>query len=153
MKFNRRKFIKRLIVAIASIEAFFLIKEGISKSDNSSGKKELFNAGKADSFETNKTYPFLTGHFFLKRYDDGGFLAMSIKCTHLGCVVNNNIKTGGFNCPCHASQFNKYGEVLSAPATRPLDTFPITIENGEIFIDTNKAVKRKEFNKSQLTYA
>lgn len=153
MKLNRRKFIKRILVAAAAIEAFFLVRGSVSKTTISAKKTNLFNAGKADSFEKDKLYPFLTGQFFLKRYEDGGFLAMSIKCTHLGCVVNTNSKTGGFNCPCHASQFNKFGEVLAAPATRPLDIFPITIENGELFIDTSKPTRRTSFNKSQLTYA
>ncbi|MCW3805549.1 ubiquinol-cytochrome c reductase iron-sulfur subunit [Plebeiibacterium marinum] len=152
MKFNRRTFIKRLFIAAASIETFFLIKGSISKTHLEKDKKELFNAGKADSFEKNKPYPFLTGQFFLRRFDDGGFIAMSIKCTHLGCIVQSNIKTGGFNCPCHASQFNRFGEVLSSPATRPLDYFPITIKNGDILVDTSKPTKRKSFSKSQLTY-
>ncbi|MCT4646827.1 MAG: Rieske (2Fe-2S) protein [Carboxylicivirga sp.] len=152
MKVNRRKFIKRLLIVAASIEALFLLKDGVSKVDRSSAK-ELFNAGRAESFNKNKLYPFSTGQFFLKRFEDGGFLALSVKCTHLGCVINTNSKTGGFNCPCHASQFNQFGEVLSAPATRPLDIFPITIENGEILVDTKKPVKRSNFSKSQLTYA
>lgn len=153
MKLNRRKFIQRILVAAAAVEALFLIKGSVSKTTTSTKKTNLFNAGKADSFENNKLYPFLTGQFFLKRFEDGGFLAMSIKCTHLGCVVNTNSKTGGFNCPCHASQFNKFGEVLAAPATRPLDIFPITIEKGELLIDTSKPTRRTSFNKSQLTYA
>ncbi|MCT4602239.1 MAG: Rieske (2Fe-2S) protein [Marinifilum sp.] len=153
MKLNRRKFIKRFLIVAASIEAIFLLRDGVNKTDTSSASKDLFNAGKADSFDKNRLYPFSTGQFFLKRYEDGGFLAMSVKCTHLGCIVNANSKTGGFNCPCHASQFNQFGEVLSAPATRPLDIFPITIENGEILVDTRKPIKRSGFNKSQLSYA
>lgn len=153
MNLNRRKFIKRILIAVATVEALFLIKGSVSKVDSSSRTKELFNAGKASSFDNNKLYPFLTGQFFLKRFEDGGFLAMSVKCTHLGCVVNTNTKTGGFNCPCHASQFDKFGEVISAPATRPLDLFPIMVKNGELLIDTQKPIRRASFNKSQLTYA
>ena len=153
MKFDRRKFIKRILIAAASIEAFFLIRGGVSKVGQIHKDKELFSAGRVDSFKKNKTYPFATGQFFLRRFEDGGFLAMSVKCTHLGCVVNSNMETGGFNCPCHRSQFNRFGEVLMAPATRPLDLFPITIEKGELFIDTQAPVKRTSFEKSQLTYA
>ena len=153
MKFDRRKFIKRIIIIAASVETFFLIKGGVSKVGHVSEKKELFSAGQVSTFEKNKIYPFTTGQFFLRRFEDGGFLAMSVKCTHLGCVVNTNPKTGGFNCPCHRSLFNQYGEVLAAPATRPLDLFPITITNGELFIDTETPVKRESFEKSQLTYA
>jgi Rieske Fe-S protein len=153
MKFDRRKFIKRFILAAASVEAFFLMKEGVSKANLSGKKEELFNAGKVNSYESNKIYPFLSGQFYLKRFEDGGFLALSVKCTHLGCVVNTNPHTEGFNCPCHASQFNKFGEVTSSPATRPLDIFPITIKNGELWVDTNKPTRRESFTKSQLTYA
>ena len=153
MKFDRRKFIKRILIAAASIEALFLIKGGVSKVGHTDKEKVLFNAGRVDSFQKNKTYPFATGQFFLRRFEDGGFLAMSVKCTHLGCVVNSNLDTGGFNCPCHRSQFNRFGEVLMAPATRPLDLFPITIVKGELFIDTQAPVKRTSFEKSQLTYA
>jgi len=152
MKINRRKFIRWLITGIASIEAFFLVKLGIHKSHLTDVKKEWLYAGKADFFERNRTYPFSTGKFFLKRFEDGGFLAISVRCTHLGCVVNIDKNTGGFVCPCHASRFDKYGEVLSAPATRPLDIFPVKLENGELFVDTRKPVRRKHFRKSQLAY-
>ena len=153
MKIDRRKFIKRIIVAAVAVEGFFLIKGSIHKTDYSEKKEQWYKAGRVDNFKYNTTYLFTSGHFFLRRFEDGGFLAMSVKCTHLGCVVNNNLETGGFQCPCHRSQFDKYGEVLAAPATRPLDIFPIKIENGELWIDTHQAVKRKSFNKSQLTYA
>lgn len=153
MKINRRKFIKRIIIAIASIEAFFVIKKGIHKTRLSDNMEQLIDAGRVDSFRKNMIYPFTTGHFYLKRYEDGGFLALSVKCTHLGCVVNSSTETGGFICPCHASRFNAFGEVLSPPATRPLDTYPITIIDGELFVDISKPVKRRRFLKSQLTYA
>ena len=127
----------------------------ITQSQYDIGKQRFnhINRQEALKFQKNKTYPFATGQFFLRRFEDGGFLAMSVKCTHLGCVVNSNLDTGGFNCPCHRSQFNRFGEVLMAPATRPLDLFPITIVKGELFIDTQAPVKRTSFEKSQLTYA
>lgn len=153
MKQNRRKFITRLVLAIGAFEGFFLVKNGIHKPKLSNADSDWLNAGNTNSFEKNRIYPFSTGKFFLSRFEDGGFLALSVKCTHLGCIVNINPESKGFDCPCHASRFNKYGEVLSAPATRPLDILPIKIENGEIFIDTRKPVKRKRFKKSQLTYA
>lgn len=153
MKLNRRKFIKRLIIAIGAIEGFFLVKNGIHKSHLTGIDHEWMNAGKPEDFSRNRIYPFSTGKFFLSRFEDGGFLALSVKCTHLGCIVNVNQESKGYDCPCHASRFNKYGEVLSAPATRPLDIFPIKMENGELLIDTNNPIKRKKFKKSQVTYA
>ncbi len=152
MKLNRRKFIKRLVLAIASVEAFFLIKNGISKKSQLNNEEKLISVGEAHLYSNNSTYPFLTNHFYLRRFKDGGFIAFSVKCTHLGCVVNMNAKTGGFICPCHASQFDEYGDVISSPATRPLDVHPIIVKNNELFVDTGKTITRETFDRSQLTY-
>ncbi|MCW3787573.1 ubiquinol-cytochrome c reductase iron-sulfur subunit [Plebeiibacterium sediminum] len=152
MNLNRRKFIKRLIAAVVSIEAFFLIKNGISTKTPLTEEEKLISVGNAELFMNNKTYPFVTNHFYLRRFKDGGFMAFSVKCTHLGCVVNINSNTGGFNCPCHASQFNEFGDVISSPATRPLDTYPIIVKNNELWVDITKATTRTTFDKSQLTY-
>ncbi len=152
MKINRRSFIRRLLLVLATIEVLFLIKKGISKKSGLNKQKDLVNIGKANSFESGRIYPFISDRFYLRCFDDGSFLALSVKCTHLGCVVNQNTETGGFNCPCHASQFNKYGEVTASPATRPLDIFPIQIIKGEIYVNVNKPETRSAFDKSQLTY-
>ena len=37
---------------------------------------------------------------------DGGFLALSSRCTHLGCSVPWDEKARTFPCPCHASTFD-----------------------------------------------
>ncbi|NBC84526.1 MAG: Rieske 2Fe-2S domain-containing protein [Bacteroidetes bacterium] len=152
MKLNRRKFIKRLVIAIASVEAFFLVRHGITKKTAVINKESLVFVGEESKFFKNNTYPFLSDQFYLKRFDDGGFMAFSVKCTHLGCVVNINTKTGGFNCPCHASRFDSYGNVLSAPAARPLDIFPIVVKGKELYVNTQKAIIRQSFDQKQITY-
>lgn len=140
------------MIGIATIEAIFLIKKGISKKSVLTGSKELFNAGAVTTFKKDHSYPFLQQQFYLKRLSDGGFMAISMKCTHLGCMVNYDAKTQGFICPCHSSHFNATGEVLSAPAPRPLDTFPISIKDGEVYVDLGTSQHRTSFDKSQLTY-
>ena len=93
------------------------------------------------------------GRFYLARLDDGGFLALYQRCTHLGCTVPWDQAKGEFICPCHNSQFVNSGEVLSPPATRPLDIFKITIEEGIIKVDTSKPINRQNFDKDQVVYA
>jgi cytochrome b6-f complex iron-sulfur subunit len=44
--------------------------------------------------------------------------AISIECTHLGCLVD--VVDRGFFCPCHGSEFGPSGQVYSGPATQPL---------------------------------
>lgn len=47
-----------------------------------------------------------------------GLYAVSIVCTHLGCIVKPSVT--GFDCPCHGSKFTKDGEVLRGPAPKAL---------------------------------
>jgi Rieske Fe-S protein len=46
------------------------------------------------------------------------FIALSLKCTHLGCTVQK--KNDIFECPCHGSRFTSEGRLARGPATRPL---------------------------------
>jgi len=147
---KRRSFIKKAIFGIVSLELGYLLFDAFKSKSSEKVKTNLFSAGKIAKFEKNKMYPYNLAKFYISVLEDGGLLAISIKCTHLGCMVQAN--ADGFLCPCHASAFDKHGEVLSPPATRALDIFPISIQDGEILVDTNQAIKRDKFNKSQLTY-
>lgn len=100
-----------------------------------------------------------TGKFFLVRTETG-ILAVYRKCTHLGCVVpwradeqseDKLSAKGRFNCPCHASIFDRYGVVKGGPAPRPLDLFKVTVERNELVVDTGVIIQRDAFDKSQVT--
>jgi cytochrome b6-f complex iron-sulfur subunit len=108
-------------------------------------------AGPLDRFEPNSVTAFRRGQFYLARLADGGFLALSRKCTHLGCTVPWDGDGGRFVCPCHSSAFDITGEVLSPPAPRALDWFPVRIENGIVKVDTRIAMKRNSFEIAQVT--
>jgi glycine/D-amino acid oxidase-like deaminating enzyme/nitrite reductase/ring-hydroxylating ferredoxin subunit len=54
------------------------------------------------------------------RHDDGRIVAVSLTCTHLGCTVKWNAAERSWDCPCHASRFDRDGTVLEGPATEPL---------------------------------
>jgi Rieske Fe-S protein len=58
--------------------------------------------------------------------------ALSLTCTHLGCIVN--VTPGGLVCPCHGSTFDRRGEVLSGPATRRLDRFAVRVEGDHVVV-------------------
>jgi glycine/D-amino acid oxidase-like deaminating enzyme/nitrite reductase/ring-hydroxylating ferredoxin subunit len=58
--------------------------------------------------------------------DDGGALhAVSLRCTHLGCLLRFNAAERSWDCPCHGSRFDIDGSVLEGPATRALTTKPL----------------------------
>lgn len=65
----------------------------------------------------------------------GQYYALSIVCTHLGCIVtlDPNISDNLY-CPCHASLFDIHGNVLDGPAPKPLQTYPVEIVNDRVII-------------------
>jgi cytochrome b6-f complex iron-sulfur subunit len=110
----------------------------------------IIEAGPIDDFEPDSVTAFIRGQFYLSRLKDGGFLALSRKCTHLGCTVPWDSEGNIFLCPCHSSAFDRTGEVISPPAPRALDLHPVDIENGIVRVDTGKKIKRKSFKISQV---
>jgi len=58
--------------------------------------------------------------------------ALSLTCTHLGCMVNTTSK--GFACPCHGSVFNTRGEVIRGPADRPLKRLAVEEDGNDVLI-------------------
>ena len=69
-----------------------------------------------------------------------GVAALSLICTHLGCVVSKT--TTGFSCPCHGSKFGPGGEALSGPAPRALRWLEVSqAANGALIADAKREVK------------
>jgi cytochrome b6-f complex iron-sulfur subunit len=110
------------------------------------------DAGPVAEFTPASVTAFPQGRFYLVRLADGGFLALSSKCPHLGCTVPWNEKTQTFPCPCHASVFDMTGNVQEPPAPRALDLFPVRIEAGVVKVDTRMRVQRQRYDRSQVTY-
>jgi cytochrome b6-f complex iron-sulfur subunit len=114
------------------------------------------NAGNVSDFKVGQVTKITEGKCYISRVPEG-FLALWQKCPHLGCTVpwrpddksEDSIEaTGRFNCPCHGSIYDRYGQIITGPAPRPMDMFPITIRDGRIFVETgpSKAVERSAAN-------
>jgi Rieske Fe-S protein len=52
---------------------------------------------------------------------EGKLHAVSLRCTHLGCLLRFNAAERSWDCPCHGSRFDVDGRVLEGPATQPLE--------------------------------
>jgi cytochrome b6-f complex iron-sulfur subunit len=114
----------------------------------------LFNLGSPDQYPPGSVTPVEAGRFYLVRLEDGGLLAIYRRCTHLGCAVPFDQAAGQFVCPCHGSAFTADGEVLNAPAPRPLDLFTLSInDDGEILVDTGKTIERDHPDPAAVVYA
>ncbi len=110
---------------------------------------KLIDAGMVQNYKPGQVIAITDGSFYLACLDDGSFMALSRTCTHLGCSVPWDEKQQKFVCPCHGSTFDRNGSVLTAPAPRPLDYFPVRIENGLIRVDISTPLRRGSFSVSQ----
>lgn len=57
-------------------------------------------------------------------------------CTHLAChLASGKVDNGGLICLCHGSVFDlATGEPTNPPATRPVRTYPVKEENGQVYV-------------------
>ena len=69
---------------------------------------------------------------------DGELIALSEKCTHLGCRVPFCESSGRFECPCHGSVFSRAGDYIAGPAPRGMDRFVVEEEDGLLYVDTGE---------------
>ena len=67
--------------------------------------------------------------------DGESFTAFSGVCTHLGCGFGFDSAKKEYHCPCHHGLFDmKTGAVTGGPPPRPLDTLPVKVEDGAVFV-------------------
>jgi len=112
----------------------------------------VFKLGAVDDFPLGSVTPITNGRFYLVRQQDGGFVALYQKCTHLGCAVPWNAELRQFVCPCHASAFEMDGTVINPPAPRPLDRFVVTITDGQVSVDTGQRIERDAASPADAVY-
>ncbi|MBL7162848.1 MAG: Rieske 2Fe-2S domain-containing protein [Anaerolineales bacterium] len=147
-KFSRKDFLNIVWGAagtLAAAELSFIGLRFLSPRATDGEFGGVFNLGPYDGFPPGSVTPVETGRFYLVRLEDGGFLAVYRRCTHLGCAVPFDPAVGQFICPCHGSEFTMEGDVLNAPAPRPLDLFQLSInEAGEIVVDTSISIERDQ---------
>jgi glycine/D-amino acid oxidase-like deaminating enzyme/nitrite reductase/ring-hydroxylating ferredoxin subunit len=55
------------------------------------------------------------------RDDDGTLHSVSLRCTHMRCLLRFNAAERSWDCPCHGSRFDVDGAVLEGPAVTPLE--------------------------------
>ena len=161
MDTSRRNFLKWIwgvlgvaaVMEVLVIVATFFTSNTVDKEDNGlEDSLTNINVGLVPDFQPGSVTVFTRGRFYLARLKNGGFLALSSQCTHLGCSLLWNEEKQEFICPCHASRFDISGKVVSTPAPRPLDLYDIHITNSSIVVDTSARIQRHEFQPDQVSF-
>jgi menaquinol-cytochrome c reductase iron-sulfur subunit len=149
---GRRKFLSRLSVTLGAIGATlvaipsigFLL--GLRKAPQvwrTVGKLNDFRLGSTVnvSFLDPSPLPWsgVTAQTaaWVRRVDDDRFIAFSMNCTHLGCPIRWLADANLFMCPCHGGVFYADGAVASGPPPKPLNQYPVRVQNDEVQILTS----------------
>jgi len=70
--------------------------------------------------------------------EEGRVAALSIICTHLGCIPNWLPNDRKFKCPCHGSGYKPNGINFEGPTPRPLERFRLYMDDGIVIVDKSK---------------
>jgi len=167
LNITRRQFFNRGIVAMfgLGLAGFGTAAIGFLWPTLSGGFGSKIKAGKLDDILStihDKREPFYVpeGRFYINPYPkadldkakkvysgavlegmSNGVVALYQKCVHLGCRVPWCTSSQWFECPCHGSKYSRVGEKVGGPAPRGLDRFGVTIEGGQIVVDTKTIVQ------------
>jgi Rieske Fe-S protein len=70
------------------------------------------------------------------RFTETDYSAVWMQCAHQGAELN--VAGDYLQCPAHGSEYDNRGRVTNGPADRDLRTFPVAINNNQLFIDLRK---------------
>jgi NAD(P)H-dependent nitrite reductase small subunit len=70
---------------------------------------------------------------------NGEYYALEDVCPHAYAILSQGfVIDGEIECPLHAARFDiRTGKCTAEPGGRDLDTYPVKIENGQVFVKVN----------------
>ena len=132
VKLERRAALRRIAGLAAGV---FLLDvpamTGCSGGPGGDGTVRLALAGLPEGRRSNVVVSGLTVELVR---DGSSVRARSLLCTHQGCTVRWDDAAQLYRCPCHKGTYDASGNVVSGAPTRPLDSYPFVIENGEVVV-------------------
>lgn len=137
---SRRRFLTFLFAAASAISvtgffapvvryAYPVLQKGAAQRKKVANTTDLTPAGDGVKFE----YDDVPGEVI--QLKDGSYVAYSLVCTHLGCIVKWEVNNQVFHCPCHGGKFDTAGQVIAGPPPTPLKKFRIAVVGNEIFVE------------------
>ena len=125
---ERRGFILWLLGVLAACGLPGCRKEALSTPTPSTG--DWIGLGPLTTFKAG--WNFFPLERLAVRREGERVLALSMVCTHQTCLLREG-QQGGFNCPCHGSNFDPSGKVLNGPALQDLTRYEAEVtRTGEV---------------------
>ncbi len=82
--------------------------------------------------EAGKGLVYLRRRTDVDRDTTDEFIALTSRCSHVGCPVNYVPAAQSFVCPCHGGVYGFRGERTGGPPPRPLDRFRTRVRAGQV---------------------
>jgi len=102
-----------------------------------------FRIGPPDRFPVGSAVKIAERNVLVLR-DARGFRALSLVCTHLGCITTRE-ESGDFICPCHGSRFDAEGLVVQGPAPSRLRYLEVSrAPSGDLMVDRDRPVDSEQ---------
>lgn len=139
---DRRDFVKKLTVTALTLGVGGAVLEcgRFLKPNVLYEPSRVFKVGEVSAFPFGSRTVIEGRGVEIVREKDG-IHAISLVCTHLGCLLKPVLNDSeiGYACPCHGSNFTPKGEVLGGPAPRDLPWYEIYMDNaGTLVVDASK---------------
>jgi Rieske Fe-S protein len=139
---TRRRFLGRSISALtAAVSASilypvirFLIPPSSGEAKVNQVKLPFGRAEIAADAKRAKTFRFGRQLGIIVLTPTGELRALSARCTHLDCTVQNRPEEGVLWCACHNGRFDLDGKNISGPPPRPLEVFTVNEIDGDIHV-------------------
>jgi cytochrome b6-f complex iron-sulfur subunit len=130
---NRRDFIgktfKTITIGALTLSAIDLTKILANTIEINSGEKPEEKVIKISDFPDLSSaggYTMITKKVIVIRLTSSKFLALNITCRHKQCAVD--FDGSSFECPCHGSEYDKYGKVTHGPSTKNLVSYKTSFD-------------------------
>lgn len=124
---NRRDFLKNSLktvaigtIALSALDITSLIARASDKFEDSS-KEKVINLSDYPDLQSVGGYAIVSKRVIAIRNSQSKFIALNLTCTHKHCEVDYDGES--FECPCHGSQYDKYGKVTHGPAEKNLRSY------------------------------
>jgi len=146
---DRREFIKNSCTACLSLTVLsslavscsatkyvsgVIVENGINVSKNDFAVKQ--KGGTAYSSFIIVRNEALQYPICIYRFNEDEYSALWMRCTHQGAELQASGDV--LQCAAHGSEFNNRGMVRNGPAISNLRTFPVTVNQDQVFIDLRK---------------
>ncbi|KMP11441.1 hypothetical protein UR09_03270 [Candidatus Nitromaritima sp. SCGC AAA799-A02] len=134
-------FMGSSLLASMSLLAYYVV-QFLFPTSNASLTRKIYITT-TDKIGPGKSYKFrdLKGGRITVTNTGEEFIALSTKCTHLGCQVHWKKDEKVFFCPCHEGYFNSRGEVLRGPPPKPLNSYRVEVIDKAIYIHVDEVFR------------